>query len=149
MRVGIQDIAEQLLVLLARAALGLFLSATIGAGLYIVIALPIAHSFWEVSDIDFSTLAVLVIGLGAGVGGFLAWLDRDLTLSATLIMLLLAVALSLVGAWIGLQESRDVYKMVGQTGSPALTRIIIGAMLGGNIFNLTFWILKIVRNPRI
>ncbi len=149
MRVSVQDIAEQLLVLLARAALGLFCSLILGLGLYVVIVIPVVHSIWEVKDIEFGLVAILAIGLGSGVGGFLAWLDRDLPRAAILLMLLLTVASSLVGAWIGLQESRDVYKMVGIPGSPALTRIVVGAMIGGNILNLAFWILKIVRNPRI
>ena len=149
MRVGTQDIAEQLLVLLARAALGLFLSGILGLGLYLVLIVPIVHSIWETKDINFALVSVLAIGLGAGVGSFIAWLDRDLTRSATLLMLFLAIAACLIGAWIGLHESRDVYKLVGKPGIPALTRIVFGAMIAGSALNLPFWILKIVRSPRI
>ncbi len=148
MRVGIQDITEQLVVLLARAALGLFLSGTFGLGLYILI-LPIVQSIWEIKDINFALMGVLTIGFGAGVGSFLAWLNRDLDRAATLLMLFLAIAAALIGGWIGLHESRDVYKLGGKPGIPALTGIWIGAVLGGNLLNLPFWIAKTVRSPRL
>ncbi len=148
MRADLQDIAEQIVVLLARAALGLFLSGVFGLGLYILL-LPIVQSFWQIKDINFALLGVLTIGFGAGVGSFLAWLNRDLDRSATLLMLFLAIAAALIGGWIGLHENRDAFILGGQPGIPALTGIVIGAVLGANILNLPFWILKTVRNPRV
>ena len=148
MRVGIQDIAEQLAVLLARAALGLFLSGTFGLGLYIVI-LPVVESIWAIKDINFALMGVLTVGFGAGVGSFLAWLNRDLDRPATLLMLFLSIAAAAIGAWIGLLENRDAFKLGGLPGIPALTGITVGAILGGNLLNLPFWILKTIRNPRI
>ena len=47
MRADIQDIAEQAAVILARAALGLFLSGVLGLGLYIVLVVPVVHSIWR------------------------------------------------------------------------------------------------------
>ena len=149
MRADLQDIAEQILIFVARAALGLFLAVILGVGPYIVLVIPVVHSIWEVKDINFGLVAVLAIGFGTGVGSFLAWLDRDLARPAMLLMLLLAIAFSIIGAWIGLHESRDVYKLVGNPGSPALTGIAVGAMIGGNAINLPFWILKAVRSPRL
>ncbi len=149
MRVSFHDIAEQVVVVLARAALSLFLSIILGVGLYIIMIVPLVHSIWKVEEINFALVAVLTIGFGASVGSFLAWLDRDLRLSSTLLVLFLTVAFSTIGAWIGLYESRDSFKLVGETGSPALTGITAGAIVGGNIVNLLFWILKIVRRPRL
>ena len=148
MRVGIQDIAEQLAVLIARAALGLFLSGIFGLGLYILI-LPIIQSIWEVKDINFALMGVLTVGFGAGVGSFLAWLNRDLDRAATLLMLFLSIAAALIAGWIGLHESRDVFKLGGLPGIPALTGISIGAILGANLLNLPFWIAWSIRNPGI
>ena len=148
MRVGIQDVAEQLIILVARAALGLFLSGVFGLGLYILI-LPIVQSIWEIKDINFALMGTLTIGFGAGVGSFLAWLNRDRDRATTLLMLLLSIATALIGGWIGLHESRDVFKLGGLPGIPALTGISIGAVLGANLFNLPFWILNIIRSPRI
>lgn len=148
MRVGIQDIAEQLAILLARAALGLFLSGVFGLGLYILM-LPIVQSIWQIKDINFALMGVLTVGFGAGVGSFLGWLNRDLDRAATLLMLFLTLAAALVGGWIGLHESRDVFKLGGLPGIPALAGIIYGAILGANLLNLPFWILKTIRSPRI
>ncbi len=149
MRADLQDIAEQLAVLLARAALALFLSLTLGVGLYIVLIIPIIHSLWQVKDINFALVAVLTIGLGVAVGSFLAWLNRDLARPTLLLILFLTIAAALIGAWIGLHDSRDTFKLVGQPGSPALTGITLGAIIGANILNLPLWILKTIRHPRL
>lgn len=148
MRVGIQDIAEQLAVLLARAALGLFLAGVFGLGLYILL-LPIVQSFWQIKDINFALLGVLTVGFGAGVGSFLAWLNRDLHLSKTLLILFLSIVAATIGAWIGLHENRDAFKLGGMPGIPALTGIVIGAILGANLLNVPIWIAWSIRNPRI
>ncbi|MXY21181.1 MAG: hypothetical protein F4Y49_07580 [Dehalococcoidia bacterium] len=148
MRVGIQDIAEQLAVLLARAALGLFLAGVFGLGLYILL-LPVVQSFWQIKDINFALLGVLTVGFGAGVGSFLAWLNRDLHLSKTLLILFLSIVAATIGAWIGLHENRDAFKLGGMPGIPALTGIVIGAILGANLLNVPIWIAWSIRNPRI
>ena len=148
MRADLQDIAEQAAVLLARAALGLFLAGVFGLGLYILL-LPIVQSFWQIKDINFALLGVLTVGFGAGVGSFLAWLNRDLSLAATLCMMFLAIAAAMIGAWIGLHENRDAFILGGQPGIPALTGIVIGAVLGGNLLNIPFWIAWSIRNPRV
>ncbi len=148
MRVGFQDIAEQLLILLARAALGLFLAGVFGLGLYILL-LPIVQSIWQIKDINFALMGVLTVGFGAGVGSFLAWLNRDLHRSRTLLILLLSIAAAAIGAWIGLHENRDAFKLGGLPGIPALTGIVIGAVLGANLLNIPIWIAWSIRNPRL
>ena len=148
MRVGAQEIFEKLLLLAAHVALGLFLSGTLGLGLYIV-TLPVVQSFWRVADINFALLATLTIGLGAGAGTFLAWLNRDLGWRALALILLLTMAATLLAAWAGLHNSLDAVKLVGKPGIPALTGIVVGAMLGGNALNLLLWIARTVRHPRL
>ena len=148
MRATPQDIAEQLLILTARAALGLFLSGIFGLGLYILL-LPIVQSFWQIKDINFALLGVLTVGLGAGLGGFLAWLNRDLHRSQTLLILSLSIAAAMIGAWIGLHENRDAFKLGGLPGIPALTGIVIGATLGANLLNIPIWIAWTIRHPRL
>ena len=148
MRVGAQEIFEKLLLLAAHVALGLFLSGTLGLGLYIV-TLPIVQSFWRVADINFALLATLTIGLGAGAGTFLAWLNRDLGWRSLALILLLTLAATLLAAWAGLHNSLDAVKLVGKPGIPALTGIVVGAMLGGNALNLLLWIARTVRHPRL
>lgn len=148
MRVEAQEIFEKLLLLAAHVAVGLFLSGTLGLGLYIV-TLPIVQSFWRVADINFALLAVLTIGCGASVGAFLAWLKRDLGVRTLALILLLTLAATLLAAWGGLHNSRDEFKLVGKPGIPALTGIVVGAMLGGNALNLLMWIARTVRDPRL
>ena len=148
MQVGAHEIFEKLLLLAAHIAVGLFLSGMLGLGLYIV-TLPIVQSFWRVADINFALLAVLTIGFGASVGTFLAWLKRDLGGRTLALILLLTLAATLLAAWVGLHNSRDEFKLVGKPGIPALTGIVVGAMLGGNALNLLLWIARTVRNPRL
>lgn len=148
MRVGPQDVAEKLLLLMAHVALGVFLSGALGILLYIVM-LPIVQSFWNVADINFALMGVLTIGVGASVGSFLGWLNRDQTRSTLLMILLLTVAITLLSAWAGLHNSRDVFKHVGKPGIPALTGIVVGAILGGNALNMLLWTVRTVRNPRL
>ena len=147
-QVGAQEIFEKLLLLAAHLALGLFLSGTLGLLLYIV-TLPVAQSIWRVADIDFALLGVLTIGVGAGVGCFLGWLNRNLGGRTLALVLLLTLAVALLAAWGGLHESRDVIKHVGKPGIPALTGMVVGAMLGGNALNLLLWIVWTARNPRL
>ena len=148
MRVGLQDIAEQLLILLARVALGLFLAGLFGLGLYILL-LPIVQSVWQIEDINFALMGVLTVGFGAGVGSFLAWLNRDLHRSRTLLIMFLSIAAAAIGAWIGLHENRDAFKLGGLPGIPTLTGIVIGAILGANLLNIPIWIAWSIRNPRL
>jgi len=148
MRVGTQDIVEKLLLLLAHAALGIFFSGAFGLLLYIVMV-PIVQSFWSIADINFALLAVLTIGSGATVGTFLAWFNRDLSRSTLLLILFLTLAATLLSAWVGLHNSRDVFKHIGKPGIPALIGIAVGAILGGNALNMALWVVRAVRNPRI
>lgn len=116
--------------------------------LYIVM-LPIVQSIWSVADINFALMGVLTIGFGASVGSFLGWFSRDLSRSTLLIILLLTLTVTLLTSWVGLHNSRDVFKLVGKPGIPALTGIVVGAILGGNALNLLLWTVRTVRNPRL
>ena len=147
-RVGPQEIAEKLILLVVHTSLGLFLSGVLGLLLYIVM-LPIVQSIWSVADINFALMGVLTIGFGASVGSFLGWFSRDLSRSTLLIILLLTLTVTLLTSWVGLHNSRDVFKLVGKPGIPALTGIVVGAILGGNALNLLLWTVRTVRNPRL
>ena len=148
MRVDVQDVIEKLILLAVHMSVGLLLSGALGLLLYIVM-LPIVQSFWSVAEINFALMGVLTIGFGASVGSFLGWFSRDLDRSALIIILLLTLTVTLLAAWGGLHNSRDVFKHVGKPGIPALTGIVVGAMLGGNAVNLALWVVRAVRNPRL
>jgi hypothetical protein len=55
----------------------------------------------------------------------------------------------MIGGWGGLLNGEDDFKLGGLPGIPALTGIVIGATLGGNIFNAAVWLFTALRNPRI
>ena len=135
-------------MLLARLALALFLSFVLGILLYVV-TLPAMQHFARIAELNFPLYGVLAIGTGAGIGSFLGWLNRDIRLRFLVLVLFLTLAASLLGAWAGLHNSRDVFQLSGSLGNPTLRGITVGAILGGNIFNLAVWLAKIVRNPRI
>ena len=90
-------------------------------------------------------------GTGAAVGAFLAWLDRDATLTKYLFLLIVALIAAFVGASIGLQRGTelDAYKLVGTPGIPALSVAIIGAVLGANIPLVVIGLVNGIRDPRI
>ncbi len=146
---GMQDVLESVIVLVTRAVLGFFLSAILGWILY-AITLPIVQAISQISEFNAGLIGgVLVFGFGAGVGSFLGWFNRDISRTIVLLMLFLSLASALLGAWGGLHNSRDVINMVGVLGSPALMGIFVGALLGGNIFNITIGVLRTVRSPRV
>ena len=140
--------AENLVVLIARLVLAVFLSSTLGLLLYVV-TFPVVENLSSIIDVNFGMVWVLTIGTGAGIGSFLGWLNRDLKLRYLMLILLLTLAATLLGAWGGLYNSRDVFQLSGVLGNPALKGITVGAILGGNIFNLAIWLVKTIRNPRI
>ena len=132
----------------ARAALGLFLSSLFGVLLYLVVV-PVVESIWRIGYINFALMGVVTIGFGAGVGSFLGWLSRDSRPWLLLVTLVLSLAASMIGGWGGLLNGEDDFKLGGLPGIPALTGIVIGATLGGNIFNVAVWLFTTLRNPRV
>lgn len=132
----------------ARAAVGLLLSSLFGVLLYLILV-PVVESIWKIGYINFALMGVVTIGFGAGVGSFLGWLDRDSRPWLLLVTLVLSLAASMIGGWGGLLNGEDDFKLGGLPGIPALTGIVIGATLGGNIFNAAVWLFTALRNPRI
>ena len=141
-------VVEGLLLFAARAALGLFLSSLFGVLPYLVLV-PVVESIWKIGYINFALMGVVTVGFGAGVGSFLGWFSRGLNRPVLLLMLVMSVAAAMLGAWGGLKSGEDVYKLGGLPGIPALSGIIVGAILGGNIFNVAVWLFTTLRNPRI
>ena len=139
---------EGLLLFAARTLLGLFLSSLFGVLLYLVLV-PVVESIWKIGYINFALMGVVTVGFGAGVGSFLGWLDRDSRPWLLLVTVVLSFAASMIGAWGGLLNGEDHFKLGGLPGIPALTGIVVGATLGGNIFNMAIWLFTTLRNPRI
>jgi hypothetical protein len=140
-------LTESIVILLARGVLGLFLSAILAAAAYLL-SLDIALSVWKIS-FSYDLMGILSTCIGAGVGGCLAWFDRDAPLRVMLLNLAVALAAAALGAWLGLQQGKDVFQLGGTLGIPALRGIILGAVLGANLPLIALAALKQVRNPRV
>ena len=59
----------------ARGVFALFVAAVLGFGLY-VMSLPVALSIWGYGD-SLVMLLVLATGIGAGIGSYITWFDRN------------------------------------------------------------------------
>ncbi|MBI4305971.1 MAG: hypothetical protein HY678_06585 [Chloroflexi bacterium] len=72
------------------------------------------------------------IGIGAGLGSFLGWLDLDRSKLANLPALLLALAGGLLGAWGGLGYAASVYDVDIKTQDARITAVA-GAAFAANL----------------
>ncbi len=143
-----QTTFEKAALFVAHLALGIFLSAVMGLLLYII-ALQVALSIWAVVEINYAAFGILTIGAGAGAGGFLGWLDRNIGSRALMLTLALTLASAALGGWAGLLIGGDAYKLVGKPGIPALSSIIIGTIAGGNAIALLAWTMRTARLTRL
>ncbi len=125
-------VTENLVPFLARIALGVLLALLL-AGVTYIMALGIVVSFWERTPLIVDVTAILAIGIGAGVGGSLAWADLDGSRSQILLGVTLGALAGLGGAWVGLQYGKTVYIMGGMPGIAELSGIIRGALIAGNL----------------
>ena len=128
------DIVRPVLVLAGRTVLGLLLSAV-----FSVIGIGIAWAMFVFSGaVSHATLLSLLMsgaGLGAGLGGFLAWLRvdrvprRHMLLAGTLSLLLAGIG----GAWGGYQfgAGQEVACCVGPSITP-ITYTALGAAAATN-----------------
>ncbi len=143
-----QTAFEKAALFVAHLALGIFLSAIMGILLYII-ALQVALSIWAVVEINYAAFGILTIGAGAGAGGFLGWLDRDIGSRALMLALAFTLASAALGGWAGLLIGGDAYKLVGKPGIPALSSMIIGATGGANAAALLMWTMRTARLTRL
>ena len=139
---------EGLLLFAARTMLGLFLSGLLSVVAYLI-TVPVVLSIWALESVNYPLMAILTVGVAAGVGSFVAWFDRDSPLLLLMIMLVASLAGAFGGAWGGLQHGEDVYKLPGLLGIPTLSALIVGATLGGNLPLATLGVLKAVRGSRL
>lgn len=88
------------------------------------------------------------IGIGAGLGSFLGWLDLDRSKLGNLPALLLAVAGGLLGAWGGLGYAASVYDVDIKTQDARITAVA-GAAFAANLVP-AMWRLgaSLLRRPR-
>ena len=118
--------------------------AVLGLGLAFVLAiLGVAFAFMVVVFFGLSswtawfTLSVVGAGLGAGLGGWLAWLwQKGAGPGFATLLLLLALTAGIIGAWGGYYYGASLEPERECCASPALepvAYIMLGAMVGSNL----------------
>lgn len=134
-------VARIALPFVARMAVGLLLALLV-AGVCYVMALGIVISFWERTPQIVNVTAITAIGVGAGIGGSLAWADLDAPRSQILLGVIVGILAALGGAWVGLQYGRTVYIQGGMPGIAELSGIIRGALIAGNIGPMVLGVIR-------
>lgn len=133
----------------ARGVFALFVAAALGFGLY-VMTLALYVSIWGYGG---GVVAVLVLstGIGAGAGSYIAWLDREHNLRTQVLLLLIALAFGLVGAWLGLQRGIDIGAIhpIWKPGIPEIHITTVGAVIGANIPMFALGLFKAFKDPRL
>jgi pimeloyl-ACP methyl ester carboxylesterase len=103
----------------------------------LLIVVLIALAAQGTRAIDIGLVAVVIVVIGAGVGSFLPWVDRESPVN----YLGIGLVVSLVGALAGAAAA-----MASMGEMPAFISGIIGAVLGGNLFLI---VLDTVRDVRL
>ncbi len=134
-------VARIALPFVARMAVGLLLALLV-AGVCYVMALGIVISFWERTPAIVNVTAITAIGIGAGIGGSMAWADLDAPRSQILLGVMVGILAALGGAWVGLQYGRTVYIQGGMPGIAELSGIIRGALIAGNIAPMVLGVIR-------
>ena len=133
----------------ARGVFALFVAAVVGFGSYVMIQ-ALYLSIWGYGG---GVVAVLVCttGIGAGVGSYIAWLDRDHDLRIQALLLVIALAFGLGGAWFGLQRGIDIGALhpIWKPGIPEIHITTVGAVIGANIPTFALGLYKAIRDPRL
>lgn len=132
-----------------RGVFALFVAAVLGFGAYVMIQ-ALYLSIWGYGG---GVVAVLVFttGLGAGIGSYIAWLDREHNLRIQALLVVVALAFGLVGAYLGLQRGIDVGAIhpIWKPGIPEIHITTVGAVIGANIPMFALGLFKAVRDPRL
>ena len=133
----------------ARGVFALFVAAVVGFGSYVMMQ-ALYLSIWGYGE---GVVAVLVFttGLGAGIGSYIAWLDREHRLGTQALLLAIALAFGLVGAYLGLQRGIDIGAIhpIWKPGIPEIHITTVGAVLGANIPMFALGLFKAIRDPRL
>ena len=134
-------------LVLSRGVLGLFVSAVLGFGLY-VMSLPVVLSIWGYGD-SLAMLLVLATSIGAGIGSYITWFDRNYNFGVHALLLVVALACAVVGAWLGYGVGVGLDHPIWKPGIPETSFTTIGAVIGANMPLLTLGLYRTIRDPRL
>lgn len=134
-------------LVLSRGVLGLFVSASMGFGLY-VLSLPVVLSIW--GDVDSVVmLLLLTTGIGSGIGSYVTWFDRNHEVNVHVLLLAIAVICALTGAWFGFQRGLAVDHPVWRPGLPETNITWMAAVISANTPLFLLALYKTIRDPRL
>ena len=140
----------QVTLIVTKSLLGLFVSGTLAAAFYFL-TLPFLISILRPEIINGLLVTILTISIGAGVGAYFTWFERDVKLNVQVALFVLTFVFTIVGAYIGLQRgielmpSYPAYKF----GLPVLWLTARGAIVSANTPLLAMAIYRAWTNRRM
>ncbi len=133
---------------LFRLVIGLFFSAMIAFVGWAIVRL-VHISFFEVTPASEQTVAVMSVGIGAGIGASIGLLMLGLSNTHLALRATAVIAVGIIGGWAGLEFGKNVDFMgnlPGMPGIPELAGTVWGGMIAANIFAALLDIVTSVRN---
>ena len=131
----------------ARGVFALFVAAVLGFGLY-VMSLPVALSIWGYGD-SLVMLLVLATGIGAGIGSYITWFDRNFKFGVQALLLVMALTCAVSGAWLGYGVGVGLDHPIWKPGIPETSITTMGAVIGANVPLFLLGLYKAIRDPRL
>ena len=130
-----------------RICVNLFFSGTLGLVCWAFGRLVLLSFFIPTPTTD-RIMAIIAISLGAGFGGSVGNFMLELPARSLWTRFLIALAVTFIGSWLGLQYGKTVYIMSGMPGIPELRGIVTGAMIAANAVPVILNIVTIIRGRR-
>ena len=134
-------------LVLSRGVLGLFVSAALGFGLYVV-SLPLVLSTWGRVD-SVVALLVLTTAVGAGIGSYITWFDRNFRPGVQVLLLVTALTCALIGAWLGFLRGASIDHPAWRPGIPETNITWIFAVISANVPLILLALYRVIRDPRL
>ena len=131
----------------ARGVFALFVAAVLGFGLY-VMSLPVALSIWGYGD-SLVILLVLATGIGAGIGSYITWFDRNFKFGVQALLLVMALTCAVSGAWLGYGVGVGLDHPIWKPGIPETSITTMGAVIGANVPLFLLGLYNAIRDPRL
>lgn len=130
-------ITDKWMILVVRFGLGIFLAFFLAAIVFVITRLLVVHLT--------PTTTVFSIGLGAGLGGAIGWINPDSPKLHILFIITLGVLGAIGGAWGGMLYGSTVFIMGGMPGIAEFSGLVRGAAIGGNIPPIVVGVIRIWR----
>ncbi len=138
-------IYDHVVPLVTRLAVGFFLGG-FAMGIFYLGSWVIVVSAFELTPRTVDAMAIGGIGIGAGVGGSLPWIDLDGPPYQIVFVVVVGLAGALIGAWLGQRvgESAEV-GIGGMPGIAELSGILQGAVVAGNAAPMLLFFVRAAR----